>query len=60
VAYAGLGDLVTAQNYLHKAVRASPCNANSIINLTNTYLSQNDIDAAFEVLAQYLSEFDAD
>lgn len=60
VAYAGLGDLVTAQNYLQKAVRANPCNANSIINLTNTYLSQNDIDAAFEVLDQGLRNNPAD
>jgi diamine N-acetyltransferase len=54
VAHAGLGNLSNARFFFQKAVKANPKNGNSIVNLANIHLLCNEIDLAFDNLAQGL------
>ncbi len=56
VAFCGLTDYANAQNSFLYAIQRDVHNTNAVVNLANVFMSQDQPDAAFEILQQGLKQ----
>ncbi len=56
VSFCGLTDYANAQNSFLSALQSDIHNTNAVVNLANVFMSQNQPDAAFEILQQGLKQ----